>query len=123
MPVVVVGSGQLAVRGQATAGAAGDVASGTNANVVISYSAAGAGISHVVPQIVASYSADPTGGRLTIQDGATTIFDTDITRSGPAPIAFARPRKGTANTAMTITLYAGGASIVGKLNVLGKTTE
>ena len=72
--------------------------------------------------IVLSYSAAPTGGRVTVLDGATTIFDLDITASGPTLLFLRYPKRGSANTSMTITLAAGSGAVVGKLN-LNKWTE
>jgi len=66
----------------------------------------------LIHSIQFSYSASPTGGRLAITDGTNT-FDVDLATAGPAflicPLIF------TGN--VTATIYAGGASIVGKLNI------
>jgi hypothetical protein len=97
-------------------GIAGDSTNGTNAAAVLTYAAAGAGVSHVLGGIFWSYNATPTGGRLTVADGGTTIFDIDITVSGPGYFPFSRAIKGTANSALTITLAAGGAAVAGKIN-------
>ena len=69
-----------------------------------------------------SYSADPTGGRLTIAGGGFG-FDVDITTGGPGFIPFSIPQHATDDNPIIITLYAGGAGIVGKLNILGLTTN
>lgn len=61
-----------------------------------------------------SYSAAPTGGKLTVKDGATVIDEVDIIAGGPGSLSLP-PAVGTANTAMTVELAAGGASITGKL--------
>lgn len=71
-----------------------------------------------VSKIVASYSAAPTGGRLTITDGATTVFDVDVLSGGPVDFDFDPPLAGSMNTALAVTLAAGGAGISGKLNIL-----
>lgn len=68
-----------------------------------------------------SYSNDPAGGRLWIQDGATVIFDIDITRGGPGSLQFNNDGRSSPGNALTVTLAAGGAGIVGKLNVEGLT--
>lgn len=80
--------------------------------------------------ITASYSAAPTGGRLTVvsdqalmPDGsdpaAKTVIDVDITASGLLP--FDVPNDGIqmpdGNATMTVTLQPAGAAVVGKLNV------
>lgn len=87
-----------------------------NTAVVITY-AANANRRHALSQVIVSYSAAPTGGNLTIEDGAgTTVFDVAITSAGPTTIIFDPPIGGTANTAMVITLAAGAGAVVGKLN-------
>lgn len=96
----------------------------SNTAAVITYAAAGAGVSHVISGIAWSYSAAPTAGNLKVEDGSgTTVFSIDITAAGPGFIPFAAPLKGTANTAMIITLAAGGSGVSGKVNSLGKWTE
>ncbi len=47
-----------------------------------------------------------------------TVFTIAITAAGPDFIPFPVPKKGTANTAMIITLAAPGGAVVGKVNVL-----
>jgi hypothetical protein len=96
----------------------------TNTNAVITYAAAGAGQVNVISGVAWSYSAAPTGGRLKIEDGSGNIvFDIDITAAGPGFIPFRPPKKGTANTALILTLYAGGSGVQGKVNALGAWTE
>jgi hypothetical protein len=90
---------------------------------VVSYAAGAAGVRHVVSGIAWSYSGVPTAGNLKVEDGATTIFSIDIVSAGPGAIPFPAPRKGSAATAMTVTLTSGGTGITGKLNVLGHWTE
>lgn len=63
-----------------------------------------------------SYSAAPTGGRLRLLEGATVVFDIDITAAGPGYIPFHRPKRLAA--AGTIELAAAGAGVIGKVNVL-----
>lgn len=88
-----------------------------NTAAVITYTA-NATKRHVVGQIIASYTAAPTGGNLKVEDGAgTTIFEVDIAAVSPSPInvVFDPPLSGSYNTAMVITLAAGGAGISGKV--------
>lgn len=68
----------------------------------------------VVARIVWSYSAAPTGGKLTIT-GEGTTFEFDITAAGPGslPLCYV----GAENTAVVVTLASGGGTVVGKLNV------
>ena len=103
----------------------GDVhAPAANTAAVVTYTAAGAGVSHALSGIAWSYSADPTGGNLKVEDGAgNVVFSLDITKGGPGFIPFPQPKKGSANTALVLTLAAGGSGISGKLSVLGHWTE
>lgn len=95
-----------------------------NTAAVVNYGAAGAGVSHVITGVAWSYNAAPTGGRITIEDGAGVIvFRQDITAAGPGSILFPMPKRGAANTAMIVTLTAAGAAVTGKVSVLGHWTE
>ena len=67
----------------------------------------------IVHGIQWSYSAAPTNGRLTVSDGTTRV-DLDITAAGPGAISCAIPCDYGA--ALTITLAAGGGTVVGKLS-------
>lgn len=92
-------------------------------DVVLPYAAV-AGIAHIIPTIFFSYSDTPTAGRLTIEDGAgNVVFDLDITAKGAARVPFEPKFRGTVNTDLIITLYAGGAAVVGKLNAPGHYTQ
>lgn len=64
-----------------------------------------------------SYSAAPTGGRLTITDGGTTVFNIDIIAGGENSLYFDPPLAGLHNSAVVVTLAAGGGVVVGKLNI------
>lgn len=78
-----------------------------------------AATSHVITGVAWSYSAAPTNGRLTITDAGNTVFDIDITAAGWGSITFPVPKVSAAvNTAMVVTLAAGGAGISGKVNIL-----
>ncbi len=107
-----------------TAAAANVNAPTANTAAVITYAAAGAGVSHVISGLAWSYNATPTSGNLKVEDGSgTTVFSVDITSAGPGFIPFQAPLKGTANTAMIVTLTAGGSGVTGKISVLGKWSE
>lgn len=80
--------------------------------------AASSGQAYRLTLLAYSYSASPTGGRVTIADGVSTVFDLDVTSTWevlthltPGGILI------TSGNACTITLAAGGAGISGKLNV------
>lgn len=96
--------------------------SGANAPVTVTLTPPG-GTRIVLDHIVYSYSAAPTAGRLTIVDGAATVFDIDDTGAGQQ--AFLQGSPGLASTAIdnvvAITLAAAGAAVVGKLFVMFHT--
>jgi len=72
---------------------------------------------HVLDSVEWSYSASPTGGNLKIEDGAgTTVFSIDVTAAGPGFFKFAPGLAGRANTALIVTLAAGGSGVSGKVN-------
>lgn len=104
--------------------AAADIhAPAANTAAVVTY-AATAGVSHVIKGIAYSYSAAPTGGNLKVEDGSgTVVFSMDITAAGPGFIPFDAAKKGTVNTAMIVTLAAGGVGVTGKVSVLGHWTQ
>jgi len=93
--------------------------SAANAAVAVTYAAL-ADRCHVLWQIEWSYSAAPTGS-LTITDGGTTMLQLDITAAGPDSIVYEPPKKAKLNSAVVVTLAAGGAGVVGKLNVTHST--
>lgn len=76
---------------------------------------------HVIFRIDWSYDGSPTGGSLTITDGGTDMLVLAITAAGPDSIEFDPPKKAKLNSAVVITLAAGGAGVVGKLNVTQAT--
>lgn len=79
--------------------------------------AAVVGKSHRLTSLAVSYSAAPTGGRVTVSDGGTVVFEVDVTAAGPVSVPLpGGGLQGTANTAMTVTLAAGGAAVIGKVN-------
>jgi hypothetical protein len=72
---------------------------------------------YVIHAVQWSYTAAPTGGRLTIAFGAspTTELDVDIISGGPG--GFGLDLAGAKNEQMVVTLSAGGSGITGKLNI------
>lgn len=94
-----------------------DLATGTNAQATVTYAPAGAGLYHVITDIVWSYDGAPTDGFLQILDGATVVFNMDITAAGPDQVRFDPPRCGSPNTSMTVLLSAGGLNVDGRLDV------
>lgn len=82
---------------------------------------------YVIRSIHCSYSAAPTGGRLTVVAGSTTLFDVDITAAGPTTFLFDADCPLYQNVIgstyentgedVVVTLYSGAGAVVGKLNV------
>lgn len=93
--------------------AAGTAAANTAVVVTL---AAVAGYRHYLAEIIWSYDGEPTGGRLTVSGIEGDDVDVDITAAGPGPL-FLAPLAGEVGAAVVVTLAAGGASVVGKLNV------
>jgi hypothetical protein len=94
-----------------------------NTAAVVTYNAV-AGRQHVISGVAWSYDTDPTGGNLQVEDGAgSTVFSVDITSKGPGFIPFPDGKRGSVNTAMVVTLAAGGAGVTGKVSVLGHGLE
>jgi hypothetical protein len=98
------------------AGSTSDTANATHAAATLTYAAAGASKVNVISGIFWSYSAAPTGGNIQISDGSNVIFNMDVTAAGAGFIPFNPPKKGSANTALTVTLADGGAAVVGRIN-------
>lgn len=86
-----------------------------NTAVVITL-AADADETHVLHGIQCSYSATPTGGGITVSIGGSDVFDFDIVGTEQV-FDFPKPIYGQKNQAMVITLKAGGAAVIGSLNV------
>lgn len=61
-----------------------------------------------------SYSDDPTGGKVTVKSGATTVYEMDVTSGGAGPLAFVPALEGTS---LSVVMAAGGSGIVSKVNV------
>lgn len=70
---------------------------------------------HVVHGVQWSYSVDPTGGKLTITVNGSTVWEVDVTSSGPGGFSCEIP--GGTNQAIVVTLAAGGGASVAKINV------
>jgi hypothetical protein len=88
-----------------------------NTAAVITYAAAGSGKFNCLGGIFWSYSGTPTNGNLKIEDGSgNTVFSMDITGAGAGFVPFTPPKMGSANTAMIITLAAGGGGVSGRVS-------
>jgi hypothetical protein len=73
----------------------------------------------VIGWIVYSYSATPTAGRLRIKDTTTNdvILDIDVSATGKDFLWFQQAIRFKPGSTIEVRLFAGGASVVGKLNV------
>lgn len=96
----------------------GTVLRGTNVDLIQTFVAAGPGRSHAIGGISYSYSATPTSGRITVEDGTNVIvYDVDVAAAGPGEINWGSPLTGSGNMPMRIKMQAGGASVVAKLSI------
>lgn len=102
----------------------GNVASGLNANAVITYSGI-ANSQHVIAGLAWSYSNTPVNGALDMQDGSGNhVFSIDITEAGAGFFPFTPAgQRGTAGADLIVTLAAAGSGIVGKVNTVGYRLE
>ncbi len=83
--------------------------------------AAAPGVRHVLDCVFGGYDATPTDGSLTIAatvQGAAVSQVVPIAAAGPVVLNFDPPLQGDDNTAMTLTLAAGGADVTGKINAM-----
>jgi hypothetical protein len=85
----------------------------SNTAVVLTYAADTAGLAHAVEQVTVSYTATPTAGTFKIEDGSGTVIfgPVAIATAGEHTFVFHTPKRGTANTAMILTLAAGGTTV------------
>ena len=107
------------------AAASGDVHEpAANTAAVVTY-AASSGLKHVITGIAWSYTGGIPSGSLKVEDvSGTTVFVMGITEEGAGIITFPKPKKAAAaNTAMIVTLAAGGSGVTGKVSVLNYWTE
>lgn len=107
------------VRQELTLARAGDTASGTNADAVITLPPSIDGAWTITEGVAFSYGGSGTlaGGRLSISVGGSVVFDVDVAAKGQGYFPFRRSFD--VNAAVTITLAAGGANVVGKVTLLG----
>jgi len=90
-------------------------AANTEAQVVVA--APGAGISNVLGAVNWSYNDTPTGGGLQISDDTGIVFQLDLCCGGSDEIVWNPGLKLATNDPVTVTLLAGGGSVVGAVNV------
>ncbi len=86
---------------------------------VVQTFAAVVGESHRLAFVAVSFTGGTGTGTLTVADGGTTIYQIDLVLVIGTPFQITFPLGGlggTINTAMTVTLAAGGTLAVGKLS-------
>lgn len=89
-----------------------------NTPVVATLPAAAADHRWRLRAVIAGYSAAPTGGLLTISDGAAVIFSVPVAAGGLIPLPPLDIQCG-AGKSITGTLAAGGAGITGYVTLIG----
>jgi hypothetical protein len=88
----------------------------SGANAAITLAAIGENGNVEIEAIAWSYSAAPTGGRLTVTSDGVTLLDVDITAGGPGMLDFSGSCLASKNgKSLIITLYDG--SVTNKLAV------
>lgn len=89
-----------------------------NTNAVVTL-AATSGVIHVIKKISGSYSGTLASApyTLTVAIGGTTVWSVALSAVGTFDFDFPDGLHGAENTAVVVTLPAGGASGTGKLNV------
>lgn len=95
------------------------VISASNAAATLSLIAAGANKSNYIGGISVGFSAAPTSSNpiATILDGASNVvWAMAMPGAGPYSFSFPKAKRGTVNTAMSVTLSAGGTGIFGYIN-------
>ena len=74
-----------------------------------------------IAKVWGGYNTTPTGGSLTIEmtvGGTTVTLAAPVVEAGLFNVDFVPPIQGDLNSALTITLAAGGAGVSGKINAL-----
>ena len=94
----------------------GTATAAANTAVTVNVTAV-AGVRRIIGAVIASGSVAAGVFTLTIQDGATTVFVADLNLAAGVPWSLPAPVECTAGNAVTVTLSAGGSTVVGKLNV------
>ncbi len=86
-----------------------------NTAVTLTFPAPGVGYAYVLPALFWSYSGVMPAGSISVTDGTNTYFQQDVTDTGAGTVDQLNIQL-PANFALTVTLAAGGASVIGKVN-------
>lgn len=95
---------------QQATGAAGAAAT-------ITLAAGTAGQVRALDAVFWSYSAAPTGGKLTIASTGQPTFDLDVTAAGPGFLNLPGGFRGMPGATVVVTLAAPGGAVIGKVAV------
>lgn len=110
------------VRQQPFKAATGNTHSPSDNTAAIVTIAAVSGKRHYLTGIHCSFDAAPAATTLKVENGAgTTVWEVDITSVGPMEFLFLSPMEMTVNTALVVTLGAGGSSVGGNVAVSAYT--
>lgn len=114
MLVLPFGAGKLPVENIRSATTTSGA--GTSCSITLAATTT-APVRYVLHNVQWSYSAAPTGGKLTIATGSgpTTVKEVDITAAGPGGYNMVVVAANQAQ--MVVTLAAPGGAVVGKLNI------
>lgn len=93
------------------------------AAATITLAAGGAAQVRCLQGVVWSYSAAPTGGRLTIASSGQATLDVDTPAVGLNQLDPTQTFRGMPGQTVVVTLAGGGASVVAKLNILNDYLE
>lgn len=93
-------------------------ANATDATAQATRAAPPAGQSHYVTRVVASFSDPAASGLLTLDRGGGNLL---VHVHGAVELDFSSPIAGGAGQAVTLSLAAGGAGVVGRVNLVGYT--
>lgn len=72
---------------------------------------------HVLETVEYSYGTTPTGGKLTIASGSTTLKEVDVPAAVEGQLQFWPGIHGSINETLVVTLAAGGGAVQAKLNI------
>ena len=71
-----------------------------------------------IHQIIFGYDKSPTGGLLSVSRGATVVLSVPVVSGGIQNLQFLAPIRNLPDETLTVTLAAGGESVIGYLNLL-----
>lgn len=95
--------------------------SAANVDAVITLSAAGVGRNHTISGVSFSYSGVPTAGSFfQIQSGGSVVFKQYVSTAGINSVLFDEMKVGSENSAVVLTLSAGGIGIIGIVSIMGR---